>query len=74
MTLARLTSKGQLTVPKSIRKQLHLDEGDTLSFEVEGDSVRMRKLKTFDHGWHQAVAETLEEWNSPEDDEAFSGL
>lgn len=74
MVLAKLTSKGQVTVPKEIRVKLHLRTGDTLSYEVEGDMVKVRKVAPFDAAWTQAVAGTLEEWQSPEDDEAFGGL
>lgn len=34
---ARLTSKGQVTVPRAVRKALSLEEGDRLVFRVEGD-------------------------------------
>lgn len=36
-----MTSKGQLTVPKDVRDSLGLRAGDRLSFEVEGDSLRL---------------------------------
>ena len=74
MTFAKVTSKGQVTVPKEVRERLHLNPGDTLAFEVEGDAARVRKANGFDATWHRAVSGTLEEWNSPEDDEAFRGL
>jgi AbrB family looped-hinge helix DNA binding protein len=74
MSYARLTSKGQVTVPKEVRQQLHLEPGDLLSYEVEGDEVRMRKVGRFDAAWHRALNATLEEWNSPQDDEAFRDL
>jgi antitoxin PrlF len=35
--LARITAKGQVTVPKSVRDALGLRQGDTLVFRVEGD-------------------------------------
>lgn len=34
---ARLSSKGQLTVPRAVREALSLDEGDEVVFRVEGD-------------------------------------
>ncbi|WP_225731553.1 MULTISPECIES: AbrB/MazE/SpoVT family DNA-binding domain-containing protein [unclassified Nocardia] len=37
--LARLTSKGQLTVPKAVRDALHLQVGDNVHFRVEGQVV-----------------------------------
>jgi antitoxin PrlF len=33
---ARMTSKGQVTVPKQVREALHLREGDQVVFRVEG--------------------------------------
>ena len=32
---ARMTSKGQVTIPKAVREALGLDEGDELVFRVE---------------------------------------
>jgi antitoxin PrlF len=34
---ARLTSKGQVTVPRAVREALNLSEGDRVTFRVEGD-------------------------------------
>jgi antitoxin PrlF len=34
---ARLSSKGQVTIPRSVREALRLEEGDELVFRVEGD-------------------------------------
>ncbi len=34
---ARLTSKGQITIPSAVRKALRLEEGDRVVFRVEGD-------------------------------------
>ena len=33
---ARLSSKGQITVPRAVREALSLSEGDRLVFRVEG--------------------------------------
>ena len=74
MTFAKLTSKGQVTIPKEVRLKLGLKPGDTLAYEVDGDTVRVRKAEGFDTAWHRSVGSTLDEWDSPEDDEAFRGL
>ncbi|MEV6277488.1 AbrB/MazE/SpoVT family DNA-binding domain-containing protein [Nocardia sp. NPDC051832] len=37
--LARLTSKGQITVPKAVRDALDLQVGDSVHFRVEGQVV-----------------------------------
>ncbi|TXT26513.1 MAG: AbrB family transcriptional regulator [Gallionellaceae bacterium] len=43
--LATVTDKGQVTVPKDIRDQLHIETGSKLDFEVEGDgTLRVRVL------------------------------
>lgn len=34
---AKLTSKGQMTVPKAVRDALGLEEGDEVVFHVEGN-------------------------------------
>ena len=34
---ARLSSKGQVTVPRAVRVALSLEEGDRLVFRVDGD-------------------------------------
>lgn len=34
---ARITAKGQVTIPKAVREALGVHEGDSLVFRVEGD-------------------------------------
>lgn len=41
MEVAKLTSKGQITVPVAIRKKLSLKEGDKVVFVMEGDGIRI---------------------------------
>lgn len=43
MSEAKMTSKGQITVPKDVRLRLNLKAGDRVLFVVENDgAVRMR--------------------------------
>jgi AbrB family looped-hinge helix DNA binding protein len=76
MITSKVTTKGQVTLPKEIRERLHVQAGDTLAYEVQSDgAVRVRKMEPFDREWHQALSATLsDEWNSPEDEEAFRDL
>jgi len=46
MLKARLSSRGQLALPKEVRDQLSLGEGTFLTVRVEGDEVILRKALT----------------------------
>jgi len=43
--VARLSSKGQITVPKTVRHTLGLSRGDGLEFLVEKGHVQLRAVK-----------------------------
>lgn len=38
MSVATLTSKGQVTLPKEIRRKLHLEAGEKIDFRVDEES------------------------------------
>lgn len=42
-TFAKVTSKGQLTIPKEVRSALNIQTGDRLAFEIAGDEIVVRK-------------------------------
>ena len=42
---ATLTSKGQITLPKSVRQVLGVDTGSKLAFEVRDDEVIVRRAR-----------------------------
>jgi antitoxin PrlF len=44
---ARLTSKGQVTIPKSVREALQLRDGDELLFRVERSRALLAKTPDF---------------------------
>jgi antitoxin PrlF len=39
---AKVTSKGQITIPKEVRRALGVREGDSLLFEVDEDDEQVR--------------------------------
>lgn len=73
MELARVTAKGQATIPKRIREAAHLREGDMLAFDLDSNNrIIIKRIEpTIDI---ELLQETLSEWNSPEDDEAWRDL
>jgi antitoxin PrlF len=42
---ARITSKGQITVPREVRRILGVRAGDRLLFESDGKGVRVRPVR-----------------------------
>lgn len=44
---ARMSSKGQVTVPKSVREALGLHEGDDVIFRVEGNRAVLARTPEF---------------------------
>ena len=43
--MSRVTSKGQVTIPKRIRDAFGIEEGTRLEFEIEGEALRLRKVR-----------------------------
>ena len=74
MKASKLSSKGQVTIPKDVRKAIGLKPGDLVSYEVQDGIVILQRAEPFDAAFHAALSSTLEEWSSPEDDEAFRDL
>jgi len=72
--VSRLSAKGQITIPAELRKAIGIEPGDLVAYELEGKSVKLKRVDPFDAAYHAAIAETLEEWNSPEDEKAFNDL
>ena len=74
MELAKITSRGQTTIPKKIREAANLREGDMVAFEVEADHVVVRKVIVAEDDYLKGLSQVLSEWVSPEDEEAWRDL
>jgi antitoxin PrlF len=74
MQTSKLSSKSQVALPKAVREVLGISPGDTIVYEIEDDVVRIKKLEPFDADFHRALTNTLSEWASDEDEEAFRDL
>lgn len=46
-TAAKVTSKGQVTVPKAVRDALGIKEGDGIVFRVEGNRAILARTPDF---------------------------
>ena len=74
MNTSKLSIKGQITIPKEVREKLGVKPGDWIAYELENGTVSIRRVEPFDAEFHAALSETLGEWNSKQDDEAFRDL
>ena len=67
---AKMTSKGQVTIPSEIRKLLQVQMGDTLVFEADGQGVRLRPLRPkdvfaeYEGKWRDGEGLSIEEINA----------
>ena len=42
--VGRVSQKGQIVIPASIRKKLNLTKGSEVTFEVQDDKIMIKKL------------------------------
>jgi len=74
-TIARVTVKGQTTIPLEIRTALQIKPGDLLLWETGEEGVaKVRRVQPLDLAYLRAVEGTLGEWSSQADEEAYRGL
>ncbi len=72
--ISKLTKKYQATVPEIVRKKLKLNAGDIIAFEIENDVIKLKKARSIDIAFGSALAPTLSEWASQNDEEAYHDL
>lgn len=73
-TTSKLTKKYQATIPEPVRKILHLEAGDAIAFDIEGESIHLRKARTIDMAFAKSLEGTLSEWFSEADEDAYRDL
>lgn len=69
---AKVTSKGQLTIPKEVRRILGVREGDSLLFDVsdDGEEVRVRverkpvSFADYEGAWREGKGMSWDEVNA----------
>ena len=63
-TIVKISSKGQITIPKELRDRLGLKAGDYLLVRAEGNEIKLRKIEPI-----EKFAGILKEKESYSDDE-----
>ena len=61
-------------MPKAVREALGLQQGDQLSWELEGGSLRVQAVAPLDLVVLRGLEANLTEWNSQADEDAFADL
>jgi len=75
LSVSKLTSKSQATIPGRIRQKLGLKAGDSVAFKLREGLIYLQKAKPVDHTMAHAVGETLQdEWDSTHDERAYRNL
>ena len=71
---SQITKKFQTTIPAKVRKILGLTQGDRLGFDIQDGNVIIQKASPLDVAFAKSVEQTLSEWTSAEDEEAYHDL
>ena len=74
MRYFKLTEKYQSTIPNDVRNILHLKKGDRVTFKIENNKVILEILSYSDYEYLYSLSNTLTEWSSIEDEEAYNDL
>ncbi len=75
IAVAKITAKGQTTIPQDIRVALHVVPGDLIAWEIGADgAATVRRVQPLDVEYLRAVEGTLSEWASAADEKAYRDL
>jgi AbrB family looped-hinge helix DNA binding protein len=75
MLTSKLTSKYQATIPKEVRRALHLEAKDRILYLIQDDNtVKITRMSPLDLDYLKSLSTTLSEWESEEDERAFRNL
>ena len=75
LAVAKITAKGQTTIPQDVRAALKVTPGDLIAWEVDANgTATVRRVQPMDLEYLRAVEGTLTEWAGAADEEAYRGL
>ena len=66
MAVAKITAKGQTTIPHDVRAAQHVVPGDLIAWEVREDgTATVRRVLPIDLEYLRALQGTMDEWSGP---------
>ena len=72
---AKVTAKGQTTIPQVVRAALQVVDGDRIAWEIGTDgTATVRRVRPMGLDCLRAVEGTMSEWTSAADEAAYRGL
>jgi antitoxin PrlF len=75
LAVAKITAKGQTTIPQDVRAALHVSAGDLIAWEIGSDgTATVRRVQPLDIEYLRALEGTLSEWAGSADEEAYREL
>jgi AbrB family looped-hinge helix DNA binding protein len=73
--IAKITSKGQTTIPQEIRTAMQVGPGDLIVWELDKDgTARVRRVEPVDLPYLRALEGTVSEWAGEADEDAYRDL
>ena len=73
--IAKVTTKGQVTLPKEVRDTMHVSAGSLLEWEIMNDgSAVMRVVQPLDASYLKVLETTLSEWSGAQNEKAYRNL
>jgi bifunctional DNA-binding transcriptional regulator/antitoxin component of YhaV-PrlF toxin-antitoxin module len=73
--IAKITAKGQTTIPQEVRAALQVGPGDLIAWEVGADgTATVKRVRPRDIEYLRAVEGTVSEWAGAADEQAYREL
>jgi bifunctional DNA-binding transcriptional regulator/antitoxin component of YhaV-PrlF toxin-antitoxin module len=73
--IAKITAKGQTTIPQEVRAALQVGPGDLIAWDVGADgTATVKRVRPLDIEYLRAVEGTVSEWAGAADEEAYREL
>lgn len=75
LAIAKITAKGQTTIPQDVRIALKVAPGDLIAWEIAEDgTARVRRVQPLDLEYLRSLDGTLSEWAGEADEKAYREL